>query len=102
MFYGNDVKVISSPFNIDLSHQAGTDFETFFPLLQVIFVFCIYTNHLLSFKGKEDDTVHDLQLRLQAETKIAVAEQELLLNTGLSPDPSKPAKMYAADLVITC
>ena len=51
---------------------------------------------------KEDDTVHDLQLRLQAETKIAVAEQELLLNTGLSPDPSKPAKMYAADLVITC
>ena len=50
---------------------------------------------------KEDDTVHDLQLRLQAETKIAVAEQELLLNTGLSPDPSKPAKMYAADLVTT-
>ena len=33
---------------------------------------------------------------------MAVAEQELLLNTGLSPDPSKPAKMYAADLVNSC
>ena len=65
----------------------------------MIFVFCIYTNHLLSFKVKDEDTVHDLQLRLQAETKIPIAEQELLLNTGLSPDPSKPAKMYAADLV---
>ena len=101
MFYRNDIEIIISPFNISLSHQAGRDFETFFRPLQMIFVFCIYTNHLLSFKVKEDDTVHDLQLRLQAETKIAVAEQELLLNTGLSPDPSKPAKMYAADLVTT-
>ena len=49
-------------------HLAGGDFETFFFSLQMIFVFCIYTNHLLSFKVKEDDTVHDLQLRLQAET----------------------------------
>lgn len=56
---------------------------------------------MLSFKVKEDDTINDLQLKLQAETKIPVAEQELLLDTGLSPDPRKPARMYAADLVLT-
>ena len=59
----------------------------------------MYTNHFLSFKVKEHDTVYELQLRLQAETKIPVAEQELLLNTGLSLDPNKPARIYAPDLV---
>ena len=48
---------------------------------------------------KEDDTVNDLQLRLQVESKIPVANQELLLSTGLSPDPSKPAKQCASDMV---
>ena len=74
-------------------------YYSFVFIFQIIFVFCMYTNYMLSFKVKEDDTVNDLQLWLQAETKIPVAEQELLLNTGLCLDPSRPARMYAADLV---
>ena len=59
----------------------------------------MYTHCLLPFKVTDEDTINDLQLRLQAESKLPVSEQELLLSTGLSPDPAKPAKQCASEMV---
>ncbi len=63
-------------------------------------IFCVYTNQLLSYPVAENYKMADLQIALEAETKIPVAEQELLLATGLSPDPSKPVEQCCGDSLV--
>ena len=36
-------------------------------------------------------TMLDLQMRIEAETKVPVEEQDLILVTGMTPDPEKLA-----------
>lgn len=66
---------------------------------QMVFVFCVYTNQLLSYPVKEKHTMADLQLVLETETKVPVSQQELLLATGVSPDPTKPALQCSTVMV---
>ncbi|XP_048472265.1 inhibitor of nuclear factor kappa-B kinase subunit alpha [Rhincodon typus] len=51
-----------------------------------------------SFLIKPDESLHSLQLRIETETAISPANQELLLETGISLDPRKPANQCVLDV----
>ncbi|XP_069741583.1 inhibitor of nuclear factor kappa-B kinase subunit alpha isoform X2 [Narcine bancroftii] len=51
-----------------------------------------------SFLIKPDESLHSLQMRIEDETVIAVANQELLVETGISLDPRKPANQCVPDV----
>ncbi|XP_072347733.1 inhibitor of nuclear factor kappa-B kinase subunit alpha [Scyliorhinus torazame] len=51
-----------------------------------------------SFLIKPDESLHSLQMRIETETEIAAANQELLLETGISLDPRKPANQCVLDV----
>lgn len=52
-----------------------------------------------SFLIEPDESLHSLQMRIEAETEIAAANQELLVETGISLDPRKPANQCVPDVV---
>ncbi|XP_043912731.1 inhibitor of nuclear factor kappa-B kinase subunit alpha [Protopterus annectens] len=52
---------------------------------------------ILSFSLKPDESLHSLQARIKSETGIAPCNQELLLETGISLDPRKPASQCVID-----
>uniref|UniRef100_A0A4W3HZ01 Inhibitor of nuclear factor kappa-B kinase subunit alpha n=1 Tax=Callorhinchus milii TaxID=7868 RepID=A0A4W3HZ01_CALMI len=50
-----------------------------------------------SFLIKPDESLLSLQMHIETETGIAAANQELLLETGISLDPRKPASQCVLD-----
>ncbi|XP_014839470.1 PREDICTED: inhibitor of nuclear factor kappa-B kinase subunit alpha-like [Poecilia mexicana] len=59
--------------------------------MSVVHILNMTTAQVLSFKLSPDESLHSLQMRIEAETKIEVVNQELLQETGVSLDPRKPA-----------
>uniref|UniRef100_A0A4W3IGT7 Inhibitor of nuclear factor kappa-B kinase subunit alpha n=1 Tax=Callorhinchus milii TaxID=7868 RepID=A0A4W3IGT7_CALMI len=53
-----------------------------------------------SFLIKPDESLLSLQMHIETETGIAAANQELLLETGISLDPRKPASQCVLDGVV--
>lgn len=66
--------------------------------LQLLFVYCVPTNQLLTYRV-EKVTVGLIQQVLQQETGIPIQEQELLVASGISPAANDPASKYSSDLV---
>ena len=64
----------------------------------MVFVFSVPTNQLLPYRV-EEETLEFLQTLIQQETNIAVADQELLLVSGVPPDVKQPAAQFATDSV---
>lgn len=58
------------------------------------------TAQVHSFQLTPDESLHSLQKRIEAETKIEVVNQELLQETGVSLDPRKPAAQCVLDGVV--
>ena len=50
---------------------------------QIVHILSVPTNQLLSYSSlKEDETIHDLKLRVKGETTIPVELQELISSRG--------------------
>lgn len=58
------------------------------------------TAQVHSFQLTPDESLHSLQKRIEAETKIEEVNQELLQETGVSLDPRKPAAQCVLDGVV--
>uniref|UniRef100_A0A3Q3VQP5 Inhibitor of nuclear factor kappa-B kinase subunit alpha n=1 Tax=Mola mola TaxID=94237 RepID=A0A3Q3VQP5_MOLML len=59
--------------------------------MKVVHILNMTTAQVHSFQLTADESLHSLQKRIEAETKIEVVNQELLQETGVSLDPRKPA-----------
>lgn len=68
---------------------------------QVVHILNMTTAQVHSFQLTADENLHSLQKRIEAETKIDVANQELLQETGVSLDPRKPAAQCVLDGVVS-
>lgn len=58
------------------------------------------TAQVHSFQLDPEESLHSLQKRIEAETRIEVVNQELLQETGVSLDPRKPAAQCVLDGVV--
>uniref|UniRef100_A0A8D3D1P6 Inhibitor of nuclear factor kappa-B kinase subunit alpha n=1 Tax=Scophthalmus maximus TaxID=52904 RepID=A0A8D3D1P6_SCOMX len=65
--------------------------------MKVVHVLNMTTAQVHSFQLTADESLHSLQKRIEAETKIEVVNQELLQETGVSLDPRKPAAQCVLD-----
>uniref|UniRef100_A0A674MQY9 Inhibitor of nuclear factor kappa-B kinase subunit alpha n=1 Tax=Takifugu rubripes TaxID=31033 RepID=A0A674MQY9_TAKRU len=65
--------------------------------MKVVHILNMTTAQVHSFQLTADENLHSLQKRIEAETKIDVANQELLQETGVSLDPRKPAAQCVLD-----
>uniref|UniRef100_A0A672J8Z3 Inhibitor of nuclear factor kappa-B kinase subunit alpha n=1 Tax=Salarias fasciatus TaxID=181472 RepID=A0A672J8Z3_SALFA len=65
--------------------------------MKVVHILNMTTAQVHSFQLTPDESLHSLQKRIEAETKIEVANQELLQETGVSLDPRKPAAQCVLD-----
>ena len=54
-------------------------------------VLCVYNNTMFSYPLKDESSIQELQAVLEKEMHIPVNQQELLLASGIPPDPAKPA-----------
>ena len=54
-------------------------------------MFHVANNELLTYPVVEQHKMIDLHKRIEEETKIPVAEQDIILATGLTPDYNDPA-----------
>uniref|UniRef100_A0A674MIV7 Inhibitor of nuclear factor kappa-B kinase subunit alpha n=1 Tax=Takifugu rubripes TaxID=31033 RepID=A0A674MIV7_TAKRU len=68
--------------------------------MKVVHILNMTTAQVHSFQLTADENLHSLQKRIEAETKIDVANQELLQETGVSLDPRKPAAQCVLDGVV--
>ena len=68
--------------------------------LQVVHILNMTTAQVHSFQLTPEESLHSLQMRIEAETKIEVVNQELLQETGVSLDPRKPAAQCVLDGVV--
>lgn len=68
--------------------------------LQVVHILNMTTAQVHSFQLTPDESLHSLQKRIEAETRIEVVNQELLQETGVSLDPRKPAAQCVLDGVV--
>lgn len=59
--------------------------------MQIVHVLNVSANQMMSYPVVEKQTLQELQRILSEETKIPVEEQEILLASGITPDPEKPA-----------
>ncbi|PVD39154.1 hypothetical protein C0Q70_01782 [Pomacea canaliculata] len=55
--------------------------------LKIVHVLNVESNQLLAYPLKEENTLAYLQQLLELETKIPIAEQDILLASGISPEP---------------
>lgn len=69
-------------------------------LSQVVHILNMTTAQVHSFQLAPDESLHSLQKRIEAETKIELVHQELLQETGVSLDPRKPAAQCVLDGVV--
>uniref|UniRef100_A0A7N9AUZ5 Inhibitor of nuclear factor kappa-B kinase subunit alpha n=1 Tax=Mastacembelus armatus TaxID=205130 RepID=A0A7N9AUZ5_9TELE len=67
------------------------------PDICVVHILNMTTAQVHSFQLTADESLHSLQNRIEAETKIEVVNQELLQETGVSLDPRKPAAQCVLD-----
>uniref|UniRef100_A0A8C4GFT2 Inhibitor of nuclear factor kappa-B kinase subunit alpha n=1 Tax=Dicentrarchus labrax TaxID=13489 RepID=A0A8C4GFT2_DICLA len=67
----------------------------------VVHILNMTTAQVHSFQLTTDESLHSLQKRIEAETKIEVVNQELLQETGVSLDPRKPAAQCVLDGVVS-
>uniref|UniRef100_A0A667ZZH9 Inhibitor of nuclear factor kappa-B kinase subunit alpha n=1 Tax=Myripristis murdjan TaxID=586833 RepID=A0A667ZZH9_9TELE len=65
--------------------------------MKVVHILNMTTAQVHSFQLSPDESLHSLQKRIEAETKIEVVNQELLQETGVSLDPRKPAAQCVLD-----
>lgn len=72
-----------------------------FLVFQVVHILNMTTAQVHSFQLTADESLHSLQKRIEAETKIEVVTQELLQETGVSLDPRKPAAQCVLDGVVS-
>ncbi|XP_064601386.1 inhibitor of nuclear factor kappa-B kinase subunit alpha-like [Liolophura sinensis] len=59
--------------------------------MKIVHVLNVSANQMMSYPVVEKQTLQELQRILSEETKIPVEEQEILLASGITPDPEKPA-----------
>lgn len=55
---------------------------------------------ILTYAVLDDETVADLQLRIEKDTNIPAANQELLLEAGLALEPHGPVTQCAIDYTV--
>ena len=67
---------------------------------QVVHILNMTTAQVHSLELAPEESLHSLQRRIEAETKIEVVNQELLQETGVSLDPRKPAAQCVLDGVV--
>lgn len=72
-----------------------------FVSFQVVHILNMTTAQVHSFQLTPEESLHSLQKRIEAETKIEVVNQELLQETGVSLDPRKPAAQCVLDGVVS-
>ncbi|XP_077998979.1 inhibitor of nuclear factor kappa-B kinase subunit alpha-like [Glandiceps talaboti] len=58
---------------------------------KVIHIYCIHSNKLLSYVVAENITMRNLQTKIAKDSGIEIKEQEILLPTGNSADPTLPS-----------
>ncbi|CAG03014.1 unnamed protein product [Tetraodon nigroviridis] len=86
------------PLCFEVLEQILSNISSLFPVwLQVVHILNMTTAQVHSFQLAADENLHSLQKRIEAETKIEVANQELLQETGVSLDPRKPAAQCVLD-----
>lgn len=64
---------------------------------QLVHVLNMMSAKILSYSVSDDETVADLQLRIEKDSNITVADQELLLEAGLAVEPQALATQCATD-----
>lgn len=64
---------------------------------QLVHVLNMMSAKILSYSVSDDETVADLQLRIEKDTEIPVADQELLLEAGLALEQQALATQCAID-----
>lgn len=67
---------------------------------QLVHVLNMMSAKILTYAVSDDETVADLQLRLEKDTNIPAADQELLLEAGLALEPQGPATQCAIDYTV--
>uniref|UniRef100_A0A8D3A0Z4 IkappaB kinase n=1 Tax=Scophthalmus maximus TaxID=52904 RepID=A0A8D3A0Z4_SCOMX len=65
--------------------------------LKLVHVLNMMSAKILSYSVSDDETVADLQLRIEKDTDIPAANQELLLEAGLALEPNGLATQCAID-----
>uniref|UniRef100_A0A8C5B6J6 Inhibitor of nuclear factor kappa-B kinase subunit alpha n=1 Tax=Gadus morhua TaxID=8049 RepID=A0A8C5B6J6_GADMO len=65
--------------------------------MKVVHILNMTTAQVHSLELAPEESLHSLQRRIEAETKIEVVNQELLQETGVSLDPRKPAAQCVLD-----
>ncbi|KAG7275872.1 hypothetical protein CRUP_033285 [Coryphaenoides rupestris] len=65
--------------------------------MKVVHLLNMTTAQVHSLQLDPEESLHSLQRRIEAETKITVVNQELLQETGVSLDPRKPAAECVLD-----
>nr|XP_043881096.1 inhibitor of nuclear factor kappa-B kinase subunit beta isoform X1 [Solea senegalensis] len=65
--------------------------------LKLVHVLNMMSTKILTYSVTDDETVADLQLRIEKDTDIPTANQELLLEAGLALEPSGLARQCAID-----
>ncbi|KAK1166493.1 inhibitor of nuclear factor kappa-B kinase subunit alpha [Acipenser oxyrinchus oxyrinchus] len=65
--------------------------------MKVVHILNMASAKVHSFQLSPDEGLHSLQQRIEAETDIRPLNQELLLETGVSLDPRKPASQCVLD-----
>uniref|UniRef100_A0A8C4ELM7 IkappaB kinase n=1 Tax=Dicentrarchus labrax TaxID=13489 RepID=A0A8C4ELM7_DICLA len=65
--------------------------------LKLVHVLNMMSAKILTYSVADDETVADLQLRIEKDTKIPAANQELLLEAGLALEPHGLATQCAID-----
>lgn len=62
---------------------------------QLVHVLNMLSAKILSYSVSDEETVADLQLRIEKDTNIPMADQELLLEAGLALEPQALATQCA-------
>nr|XP_048295142.1 inhibitor of nuclear factor kappa-B kinase subunit alpha isoform X1 [Myodes glareolus] len=70
--------------------------------LKIVHILNMTSAKIVSFLLPCDESFHSLQSRIERETGISTASQELLSETGISLDPRKPASQCVLDGVRGC
>uniref|UniRef100_A0A4W5Q6E3 Inhibitor of nuclear factor kappa-B kinase subunit alpha n=1 Tax=Hucho hucho TaxID=62062 RepID=A0A4W5Q6E3_9TELE len=68
--------------------------------MKVVHILNMTTAQVHSFQLVPEESLHSLQRRIEAETKIELVNQELLQETGVSLDPRKAAAQCVLDGVV--
>lgn len=71
---------------------------SFFP--QLVHVLNMTSAKILTYSVSDDETVADLQLKIEKDTSISAANQELLLEAGLALEPHGLATQCAIDYTV--